>query len=133
VPPAHVEFAHALVDGGVDIVHGHSSHHPRAIETYRGRLILYGAGDLIDDYEGISGYEEYRPDLRLLYLATLDPASGDLVALRLAPVRSVRMSLQRADVGAAELLGQTLNRISSAPALVVAGDGLLELRMVDAP
>lgn len=38
-----VQFAHWLIDGGVDIVHGHSSHHPRPIEVYRGRLVLYGA------------------------------------------------------------------------------------------
>jgi poly-gamma-glutamate capsule biosynthesis protein CapA/YwtB (metallophosphatase superfamily) len=42
-------FAHALVDeGAADIVHGHSSHHPRPIEVYKDRLILYGAGDLIN-------------------------------------------------------------------------------------
>ena len=51
----HVRFAHRLVDGGVDLVHGHSSHHPRPIEVYRGKLILYGCGDLVDDYEGIRG------------------------------------------------------------------------------
>ena len=34
-------------------MHGHSSHHPRPIEVYRGKLILYGCGDLVDDYEGI--------------------------------------------------------------------------------
>lgn len=28
VPDEHVDFAHALVDAGVDVVHGHSSHHP---------------------------------------------------------------------------------------------------------
>jgi poly-gamma-glutamate capsule biosynthesis protein CapA/YwtB (metallophosphatase superfamily) len=55
VPAEHVGSARRLVDGGVDIVHGHSSHHPRPIEIYRGRLILYGCGDFIDDYEGISG------------------------------------------------------------------------------
>src|SRR5439155_5584404 len=37
-----IAFAHRLVDGGVDLVHGHSSHHPRPIEVYRGKLILYG-------------------------------------------------------------------------------------------
>lgn len=39
---------------GVDVVHGHSSHHAKGAEVYRGKLILYGAGDLISDYEGIS-------------------------------------------------------------------------------
>src|ERR687892_137651 len=57
VPPAHVRFAHRLVDGGVDIVHGHSSHHPRALEVYRRKLVLYGCGNFIDDYEGIGGLE----------------------------------------------------------------------------
>mgnify|MGYP001558666949 CR=1 FL=1 len=39
---------------GIDIVHGHSSHHLRRIEVYRGKLVLYGCGDFLDDYEGIS-------------------------------------------------------------------------------
>ena len=62
-----VRFARRLIDGGADVIHGHSSHHPRPVEVYRGRLILYGCGDCIDDYEGISGHEEFRDDLRLLY------------------------------------------------------------------
>jgi poly-gamma-glutamate capsule biosynthesis protein CapA/YwtB (metallophosphatase superfamily) len=45
-----VRFARRLIDGGVDLVHGHSSHHPRPIEVFRGKLILYGCGDCIDDY-----------------------------------------------------------------------------------
>jgi poly-gamma-glutamate synthesis protein (capsule biosynthesis protein) len=71
-----VRFAHRLVDGGVDLVHGHSSHHPRPIEVHRGKLVLYGCGDLINDYDGISGHEEFRPDLRLLYFAALEPPPG---------------------------------------------------------
>ena len=35
------------------MVHGHSSHHAKGFEIYNGKLILYGAGDLISDYEGI--------------------------------------------------------------------------------
>jgi poly-gamma-glutamate synthesis protein (capsule biosynthesis protein) len=45
-------FSRGLIDeAGVDIIHGHSSHHMKAIEVYRGRLILYGCGDLLNDYE----------------------------------------------------------------------------------
>lgn len=47
VPPAQRSFAHALIDAGVDVVHGHSSHHPKGIEVYRDRLILYGCGDFL--------------------------------------------------------------------------------------
>ncbi|MEU6742090.1 CapA family protein [Streptosporangium sandarakinum] len=112
VPSGLVRFAHALVDGGVDVVHGHSSHHPRPVEVYRDRLVLYGCGDLIDDYEGITGYEEYRDELRLLYLVSLEAASGRLAGLRMAPVRTRRMRLHRAPDEDAAWLRTVLDRVS---------------------
>jgi poly-gamma-glutamate capsule biosynthesis protein CapA/YwtB (metallophosphatase superfamily) len=112
VSPGDVQLAHRLVDAGVDIVHGHSSHHPRPIEVYHGRLVLYGCGDLINDYEGISGYQEYRDDLRLLYFADLDLGTGALRTLRMVPVRSVQLRLRRAGPSDSNWLCDTLNRIS---------------------
>jgi hypothetical protein len=42
------QFAQRLIaEAGVDIVHGHSSHHPKGIEVFRGKLILYGCGDFL--------------------------------------------------------------------------------------
>jgi poly-gamma-glutamate capsule biosynthesis protein CapA/YwtB (metallophosphatase superfamily) len=35
-----IRFAHRLIDGEVDLICGHSSHHPRPVEVYRGRLVL---------------------------------------------------------------------------------------------
>ncbi|MER7457687.1 CapA family protein [Micromonospora sp. NPDC126480] len=96
VPAEHVSFAHGLIDAGVDVVHGHSSHHPRPVEVYRDRLVLYGCGDLVDDYEGIGGHEEYRPELRLLWLPRLDRSTGRLRGLRAAAVRMRRLRLERA-------------------------------------
>ena len=91
------EFAHRLIDeAGVDLVHGHSSHHPRGIEIYGGKAILYGCGDLLNDYEGIGGYESYRPELCAMYFPVLDAGSGDLAALRLIALRVRRFRLQRA-------------------------------------
>lgn len=107
-----IRFAHRLVDRGVDLVHGHSSHHPRPIELYEGRLILYGCGDFIDDYEGITGYEEYRDDLRLMYLLTVDDATGMLSELRLVPLQSRRLQLQRSSAADRDWLRATLERIS---------------------
>jgi poly-gamma-glutamate capsule biosynthesis protein CapA/YwtB (metallophosphatase superfamily) len=95
VPPDHVQFAHWLVDGGVDVVHGHSSHHPRPIEVYRKRLILYGCGDLIHDYEGITGYEQYRNDLMLMYFATFE-MTGELIGLAMTPMHIRQLKLNRA-------------------------------------
>ena len=79
-------FAHALVErADVSVIHGHSSHHPKAIEVYRDRLILYGCGDFLNDYEGIEGYEKYRGDLVLMYFADIEPA-GSLAALEIVPL-----------------------------------------------
>ena len=89
-------FAHGLIDAGVDLVHGHSSHHPKGIEVYRDRLILYGCGDFLNDYEGIGGYESFRAELTLMYFATLDAESGRLLGLELAPMRLRRLRLERA-------------------------------------
>lgn len=112
VPRAQVRFAHRIVDGGVDVVHGHSSHHPRPVEVYRGKLVLYGCGDLVDDYEGISGHEEYRDDLRLLYFATVRPDTGDLVGLRMVPMRARRLRLCRASGDDVQHLHDVLDTIS---------------------
>ncbi len=124
-------FAHRLIEAGIDIVHGHSSHHPRPIEIYRGKTILYGSGDVIDDYEGIGGrYESYRCDLRLLYLISIDPGSGELAALRMLPLRVRRMRLERVARTDAEWLRATIEHISRRfRTRVVAGsDDLLVVR-----
>jgi poly-gamma-glutamate synthesis protein (capsule biosynthesis protein) len=112
VPRQHVEFAHRLVEHGIDIVYGHSSHHVRPIEIYRGRLILYGCGDFIDDYEGIAGYERYRDDLVLMFFPSLSPQTGELLALDLTPLQIRRMRLNRASAGDARWLCDTMDRIS---------------------
>jgi poly-gamma-glutamate capsule biosynthesis protein CapA/YwtB (metallophosphatase superfamily) len=50
-PPArHRPFARRLIDLGADVVFGHSGHVARGVEIYRGRPIIYCAGDFIDDY-----------------------------------------------------------------------------------
>ncbi|MGW2331988.1 CapA family protein [Streptomyces sp. NPDC001700] len=114
IPEDQIRFAHALIDGGVDLVHGHSSHHPRPLEIYRDKLVLYGCGDLIDDYEGIGGYERYRDDLRLLYFATLRPDTGALLDLRMVVFQARRMRLRRAPHEDAAWLARTLGRTGSA-------------------
>ena len=123
------DLAHALIDGGVDVVHGHSSHHPRRIEVYRDRPILYGCGDLINDYEGIAGHEVYRGDLRLLYLVDLDRRTGALAALRMLPMQAHRLRLRSASAADAEWLRSVLERNVHAPGqrIVRAPDGHLTL------
>jgi poly-gamma-glutamate capsule biosynthesis protein CapA/YwtB (metallophosphatase superfamily) len=51
-PSAAIEkLAHAFVDAGASIVHGHSAHVLQAIEVYKGKLILYNTGDFISDFQ----------------------------------------------------------------------------------
>jgi poly-gamma-glutamate capsule biosynthesis protein CapA/YwtB (metallophosphatase superfamily) len=113
VPDEQIDFARGLIDSGaVDIVHGHSSHHVRPLEVYKGKLIVYGAGDFLNDYEGIEGNESYRDDLALMYFPTLDARTGELVRLRLVPLQIFRFSLRRASAADAAWLGKVLTRES---------------------
>ncbi|MGW7579153.1 CapA family protein [Streptomyces sp. NPDC054765] len=113
VSRAEAAFAHALLDGGVDVLHGHSSHHPRALETYRGKLVMYGCGDFIDDYEGITGYERYRDDLRLLCLVSVDPDTGRLHEVRIIPLQARRLRLWHASQQDSRWLRALLDRITA--------------------
>lgn len=107
------EFSHHLVEScGVDIVHGHSSHHVKRIEVHHGKLILHGCGDFIDDYEGITGYEEFRDDLVLMYFPTLRINDGTLVGLEMVPLQIRNMRLHRASRTDADWLADTLERES---------------------
>ena len=109
-----VRFAHGLIDAaGFDVVHGHSSHHPKAIEVYRNRPILYGCGDFINDYEGIGGYEEFRGELTLMYFPRLDVASGKLFEIKLVPLKISRFQLHRASREDAVWLSGILERESA--------------------
>jgi poly-gamma-glutamate synthesis protein (capsule biosynthesis protein) len=113
IPAEQINFAHRLIEGGVDLIHGHSSHHVKAIEVYRESLILYGCGDFITDYEGITGYEEFRSDLALLYLVKVDAQDGRLLEVRLVPMQSRRFRLNRVSKTDAQRLCDLLNHLGS--------------------
>ncbi|MDI3289926.1 CapA family protein [Polyangium sp. 15x6] len=112
VPEEHVRFAHALIEGGIDLVHGHSSHHVRPIEVYRNKLILYGCGDFLNDYEGIAGHASFRGDLALMYFPVVDPSTGELASLRMTPMQIRGFRLHHVGRSAALWLRDTLHRIS---------------------
>lgn len=130
IPATHRQFAHRLIEeGAADVLHGHSSHHILSSEVYRGRLILYGCGDLITDYEGIGGYGAFRGDLGLLYFVTVD-ADGRLLRLRMSPTRLRRFRLERAAGADLGWLLKTLNREGEKfdTRAELQPDGTLELR-----
>lgn len=111
IPQEQVEFAHKLIDiAGIDLIHGHSSHHVKGIEIYRDRLIVYGCGDFIDDYEGIQGHEWFRGNLGLMYFATIEPSTGRLIRLQMIPTKIERFKVNRASKSDTLWLIDTLNR-----------------------
>ena len=104
-------FARALIErAGIHLIHGHSSHHAKGIEVYDGKPILYGCGDLLNDYEGIAGHEEFRNDLSVIYLARMEPSTGRLLRLELLPMRIRRFRLHRATAEEAQWLCGTFAR-----------------------
>lgn len=104
------QLARMLIDiADVDVIHGHSSHHVKGIEVYHNKLILYGCGDLITDYEGIQEHMSYRGDLSLLYFANLN-SKGELTSLDMIPMQIKHFRLQQANNLDAIWLQKILNR-----------------------
>jgi poly-gamma-glutamate synthesis protein (capsule biosynthesis protein) len=77
------DFAHRLIEMGVDIIHGHSAHHLQGIEHYRGGLILYDTGNFLDDYDPFPFCDTYSTALFLV-----DIEDGRPWRLRLVPART---------------------------------------------
>jgi poly-gamma-glutamate capsule biosynthesis protein CapA/YwtB (metallophosphatase superfamily) len=113
IPSKQIAFAHRLIEGGVAVVHGHSSHHVKGIEVFKNRLILYGCGDFLTDYEGISGYAEFRGDLALMYFVELDSQTGQLVSARLVPMQMRRFQLKHASAPDARSLCDLVNKLGA--------------------
>ena len=98
-----------LIDHGVDLVHGHSAHVIQGVETYRGRPIVYDAGDFVDDYVVKEGLHNDRS-----FLFELAVAGGRLDHLRLRPVEIVDERVEPASDEAAAWLRERMRTLSAA-------------------
>ena len=89
--PEFVEFAHTVMDSGADIFHGHSAHLFQAVEIYKGKVILFDTGDLIDDY-----YVDpkLRNDQQMLFVVTV--TGGGIRRVDLIPLHIDRMQVNLA-------------------------------------
>lgn len=133
IVPEQRALAHRLVDAaGFHVVHGHSSHHAKAIEVHRGHLIIYGCGDFITDYEGISGYQEFRGDLAVAYLPELSPRS-ELVCMKMLVYRLRKFRLESATLEDTQWLEERLNREGAPFGVRVnkSGKNILALQMAE--
>jgi poly-gamma-glutamate capsule biosynthesis protein CapA/YwtB (metallophosphatase superfamily) len=121
-----VQFAHALIDAGADIIFGHSSHVFRGIECYRNGLILYGAGNFVDDY-AVDPVE--RNDESFLFLVEFE-GSG-LRRLRLYPTTIDFCQAHRARAPKTRDIAQKMQDLCSALATVARWDPEEQLLEID--
>ncbi len=131
IPAEQQDLARELIESGeVHIVHGHSSHHIKGLEIYKGIPILYGCGDFITDYEGIGGHERYRGDLGSMYFARFRTEDGRFQELEVQPIQMRRLQLRRASARDALWLREVpfgkIERFGARAQLT--GDGSIRIR-----
>jgi len=117
-PRSFRRFAHAAVERGVDVIHGHSAHVVQAVERHGQGVILYDTGNVIDDYWKFP----FRATITS-FVFQLDVEAGRPVRLDLVPVRihSAPLSLAR---------GRSLEAIKARMVSLCAGFGT---PLVDTP
>ncbi len=64
IPPEQVEFAHKLIDDGVDVILGHHPHQFQGIEMYKGKPIIYSMGNFLFDQNDTENMESFIMDIR---------------------------------------------------------------------
>jgi hypothetical protein len=52
VSPLNRAFAHELIDAGADVILGHHPPHPKGIEVYHGKVILYAPSNVLRGHNG---------------------------------------------------------------------------------
>lgn len=114
IPEQHQTFAHQLIDSEmVHLIHGHSSHHPIGVELYKEVPILYGCGDLINDYEGIADQIEFKSNLSLMYFLYFNNDSLRLERFELVPFEIRKFKLNTVGHKEALWLLSTLEKKST--------------------
>ena len=81
-----IEFAHAVIDAGADVVVGHGPHLLRGLEIYKGKPIFYSLGNFIGQNEMVrmlpgESYDRFRVDdgltpMKLYKERTMDDQKG---------------------------------------------------------
>ncbi|HEY9665527.1 MAG TPA: CapA family protein [Coleofasciculaceae cyanobacterium] len=104
-PPWFRNFAHAVIDCGVDVFHGHSAHLFQGVELYNHGLILYDTGDFLDDY-AIDPI--LRNDWSFLFLVEID--TKGLHRLRMVPVH---LHYTKVELATGEEFGDICHRMRS--------------------
>lgn len=103
-----INFAHQMIDAGVDIFHGHSAHIFQGIEVYKNKIIMYDTGDFVDDY---AVYSDLRNDHSFLFRITL--TKDKLKGIELIPVLISNMQVNTAPSDQAMEMLEKMKRLSA--------------------
>ncbi|KAF0737296.1 hypothetical protein Ae201684P_006233 [Aphanomyces euteiches] len=124
--------AHELIDAGlVDCIYGHWSHHLRGVEIYKGKCILYDAGDLVNDYESFTnpGEDCY---LKIGAVFAVDVATDSRRVVQITVIPMYMEQLQLVRLGSGSQQWQPRSKcIESAPSLEQVREFLTEMSLLD--
>ena len=112
------DFAHAVMDAGADIFHGHSAHVFQGIELYKGKPIFYDTGDLIDDYYVD---QAHKNDQQLLFLVYA--TSEGVERIELIPLLISYMQVNRATGAVFDEIYQRMGELSRAMGTEIRQEG----------
>src|SRR3984893_5763792 len=59
ISPENRKFAHDLIDAGADIIMGHHPPHPKGIEVYHGKVILYAPSNVLRGHTNMNADDGY--------------------------------------------------------------------------
>jgi hypothetical protein len=59
ISPDNRKFAHDLIDAGADIIFGHHPPHPKGIEVYHGKVILYAPSNILRGHTNMNSDDGY--------------------------------------------------------------------------
>lgn len=90
-PNSFICLAHAMIDSGANVIHGHSAHILQGIECYNNNLIFYDTGDFVDDY---AIDPDLRNDLSAFFCVTINKLG--IRHLKIIPVRIYRYQVNQA-------------------------------------
>lgn len=78
---SQVEFAHNLIDNGVDVILGHHAHQFQGIEIYKGKPVFYSLGNFI--------FDQNDPENQEAFIMNMEFKDNVLVSLEGIPVRTI--------------------------------------------
>lgn len=121
--PDFIEFAHAIIDNGADIIHGHSSHIFQGIEIYKNKVIMYDTGDFIDDY---AVDPQLRNDQSLFF--AINVTKNGPTSITLTPVIINNMQVNIADHTDKKEIIHRIQKLSHQFNTTITDDGIITIK-----